>query len=302
MRTWSCEVLSLDMRIAVADNETILTAALRHGVPLSFGCSVGDCGACKLAVIAGEVEQTGPISEATLGFDERALGTVLACRSTPKGNVTVLPLRDDRFVFHRERDMRSHIVEVKALADRMTALELVPEDDVPFAYSPGQYAWLGDDGETPRKVFFSSTIPARRVLFHVPEPCELRTGDNVRVRGPFGRAFLRERHAGPVILAGEGPGRVAIFAILNALAMRRPGRDLIVYVDHDRYSSACIADARKRQPQLRSYRAGDIVDHSWTLCGWKAYVAGPAAFVDRIVGVLRGRGLDLAHVHAETSG
>ena len=51
--------------VAVELGQTILEAALQHGVPYPHGCRSGNCGACKSLLESGEVELS-PYSEFAL--------------------------------------------------------------------------------------------------------------------------------------------------------------------------------------------------------------------------------------------
>ncbi|HEU4622295.1 MAG TPA: 2Fe-2S iron-sulfur cluster-binding protein, partial [Burkholderiaceae bacterium] len=44
---------------AVESGESILAAAMRHGITLPYGCRDGACGTCKAKVLVGTVEH-GP--------------------------------------------------------------------------------------------------------------------------------------------------------------------------------------------------------------------------------------------------
>ncbi|HZC05644.1 MAG TPA: 2Fe-2S iron-sulfur cluster-binding protein [Ktedonobacterales bacterium] len=65
--------------------ETLLTALERQGYHPEFSCRVGACGACKLKVLAGQVN---PVGEA-LSDADRAEGYVLSCIAHPIGDVTL---------------------------------------------------------------------------------------------------------------------------------------------------------------------------------------------------------------------
>ncbi len=69
----------------VRPNETLLAALERHGYRPDFSCRAGACGACKLKVLAGQVE---PVGEA-LSAAERRAGYVLSCIARPLGDVTI---------------------------------------------------------------------------------------------------------------------------------------------------------------------------------------------------------------------
>ena len=69
-------------------HETVLEAALRHGVCLPYGCRNGACGACKGKVLAGEVD-FGPHQAATLTEDEKRAGFALFCCATPRSDLVI---------------------------------------------------------------------------------------------------------------------------------------------------------------------------------------------------------------------
>lgn len=69
----------------VRPSETILAALERHSYRPDFSCRAGACGACRLQVLAGQVDTAGEsLSEA-----ERDEGYVLSCIAHPLGDVTL---------------------------------------------------------------------------------------------------------------------------------------------------------------------------------------------------------------------
>ena len=68
--------------------ETVLSAILRSGASVVFGCRGGGCGTCKMRLISGAVEH-GRCSAAVLPEDERRSGAFLSCQARPTGDVTV---------------------------------------------------------------------------------------------------------------------------------------------------------------------------------------------------------------------
>ena len=63
---------------------TILETAEAHGLELESGCRGGDCGACLLRLLKGEVHYPSTPGYAPLGTDE-----VLACVAQPSGPISV---------------------------------------------------------------------------------------------------------------------------------------------------------------------------------------------------------------------
>ncbi|MFX6118657.1 2Fe-2S iron-sulfur cluster-binding protein, partial [Acinetobacter baumannii] len=63
-------------------SESILTAAIRAGVGLPYGCKNGACGSCKGKLVSGEVEH-GPHQVRALSEHEQQLGHALFCVAKP---------------------------------------------------------------------------------------------------------------------------------------------------------------------------------------------------------------------------
>ncbi len=68
-------------QFTVEGRDTLLTAAVRAGLNLNYGCGNGTCGMCKVRLTAGEVARTMP-SDYPLSEAEKAQGYVLACAHT----------------------------------------------------------------------------------------------------------------------------------------------------------------------------------------------------------------------------
>ncbi len=72
--------------IAVKPGETLLDAGLAAGLPMSYSCAMGGCGACKVVLADGTVASEEPNC---LTAAERDKGYVLACVSRPTSPVTI---------------------------------------------------------------------------------------------------------------------------------------------------------------------------------------------------------------------
>jgi ferredoxin len=68
--------------------ETVLTAILRSGASVMFGCRGGGCGTCKMRLISGQVDH-GRCSAAVLLEEERASGWFLSCQARALSDLTV---------------------------------------------------------------------------------------------------------------------------------------------------------------------------------------------------------------------
>ena len=69
-------------------DETVLSAILRSGAKVVFGCRGGGCGTCKMRLTSGQVEY-GRCSAAVLSEDDKREGSFLSCQARPLSNLTV---------------------------------------------------------------------------------------------------------------------------------------------------------------------------------------------------------------------
>lgn len=77
------------LRIRLLDRETILEALQRRGYVYRTGCRQGNCGICKVRVLAGEVEYPRGISESALSEADRGSGLAITCRGVPAGDIVI---------------------------------------------------------------------------------------------------------------------------------------------------------------------------------------------------------------------
>ncbi|MCY1128532.1 2Fe-2S iron-sulfur cluster-binding protein [Frigidibacter sp. RF13] len=320
-------LLNIGRAITVPDGQTILSAALAEGIDYPHGCKSGRCGNCKSRLASGEVEMLD-FSRFALPPDERDAGLILACRSVPKGPVSVAWLEDEDAVSHPVREMSAEVVGTELLTHDILRLRL-RVDGAPFLYASGQYATLNLPG-VPARDYSMANAPATDVLeFHarrVPDGQtstaihdRLRVGDRLRLTGPRGSAHLRKGHTGPILAVAGGSGLAPILSILQsavAQGMRQPIR---VYVggrdERDLYGldqlaalaarhgnmtvtpvlSAPSAPTDRRTGFLHAAVRADLQD----LDGWKVYTAGPPVMIDALTEVVLASGLQSADLHAD---
>ena len=228
-----------DNRIApVKEDESILDACLREGLPMAFDCRNGGCGVCKCTVLHGEVE-LGPYQESALPDAERQAGRVLACVAKPLTDVEIEyePTGDTaRAVLVHE----ARVVAMDRLADNVMRVRLEVEGGERIAFYAGQYInILLDDGQ--KRAFSFATPP------HEEGPIELhvrlieggrftthvftamKVGDRVRFEGPVGSFFLREDGAKPVIFVAGATGFAPVKSMVEHAFHTGVTRPMVLY-------------------------------------------------------------------------
>ncbi len=209
--------------------ETVLEAAMRHGIILPYSCRNGACATCKGRILSGSVDY-GEYEAHALSDDERAAGMALFCQAVPLEDVVI----EAREISAAEgiviKTLPCRVVNMGKLSHDVMALDLKLPEGERLQYLPGQYVdILLRDGK--RRSFSLASAPRDDALLqlhirHVPGGhfsghvfTRMKERDLLRFRGPLGTFFLRRESERPVILMAGGTGFAPIKAILeHALA------------------------------------------------------------------------------------
>ncbi|WP_227369772.1 2Fe-2S iron-sulfur cluster-binding protein [Halomonas sp. M20] len=217
---------------------TILDAALKAGVPYPHDCRSGECGQCKTQLVQGEVRHDPCLADA-LSSEERKNGLVLACRCQPKTDIVVCwQATDVQLPIFAPASHRATVHEIERVSRSVVRLWLTP-DGAPMKFMAGQYARLRI-GDLPARSYSMANLPGTDLLefhiAHLPEGVvsdhiaqHLQPGDAVHLEGPFGTAYLRDEHEGPLLAVAGGTGLAPILAILRSALSRRPQQVIHLY-------------------------------------------------------------------------
>ncbi|MCB8879976.1 iron-sulfur cluster-binding domain-containing protein [Acidisoma cellulosilytica] len=72
--------------VAIGPEDTVLTAAGKLGIPISYACGDGICGTCRITKLEGAVEMN---HQGGIEDDEVADGEILACCAYPRSNLVL---------------------------------------------------------------------------------------------------------------------------------------------------------------------------------------------------------------------
>ncbi|WP_374439941.1 2Fe-2S iron-sulfur cluster-binding protein [Stella sp.] len=222
--------------IPAEPGKTLLQAALAAGIALPHGCRSGLCGACRVALLDGEIDHD-PHAPAALTAAERARGLILACRARPRGDVRLAlpdarpepPPRPRRFV--------TRVLAADRLGPQVLGLALVPPPGG-LAFRAGQYATLSFAGAAPRDFSFAGLPGDPALVFHLrqsrrPGTAEtagrLRPGDAVTVEAPFGTAYFRPADPAPLLLVAAGTGLAPMLSVARAALAADPDRPVTLF-------------------------------------------------------------------------
>jgi ferredoxin len=78
--------------LSVADDQTVLAAALAAGLELPYSCSAGVCTTCAALLLAGEVDQTDGMG---VSPELQAEGYALLCVAFPRSDLKLETEKED---------------------------------------------------------------------------------------------------------------------------------------------------------------------------------------------------------------
>lgn len=222
-------------QFVVEPDETVLGAAQRAGLALPYSCLSGVCGSCKATLLQGEC--TYPHNPpAALNAVEQARHQVLLCQAVASSDL-VISVREVASVADiPKRKMALWVSEKTKLAPDVMRLTLLPCDDAPLRWLPGQYidVLLADDK---RRAFSIANAPHEggHLELHVRHVAgggftsyvfdELAPGAVLSIEGPLGTFVPREDSERPLLFMAGGTGFAPIKALIEHflhLGTRRP--------------------------------------------------------------------------------
>ncbi|MBI3376002.1 MAG: CDP-6-deoxy-delta-3,4-glucoseen reductase [Betaproteobacteria bacterium] len=223
----------------VEEGEAVLTAALRQGFILPYGCKNGACGTCKAQIISGSVDY-GVYQEKALPPEERTAGKALICQAIPRGDLVI-----EARTVGTAKD-----IPIKTLPCRVQKIERVTEDvailflklpaNERLQFLAGQYIEFLLKDKT-RRSFSMANAPHDDELVqlhvrHVPGGnftdhvfTKMKERDILRFEGPHGTFFLREDSQKPIVFVASGTGFAPIKSIIEYALNKNLERPMTLY-------------------------------------------------------------------------
>jgi ferredoxin-NAD(P)+ reductase (naphthalene dioxygenase ferredoxin-specific) len=270
-------------------------------------------------VMEGSGEQRRPL--------DGEQGVVLACQTYITGPCTIEIPEPDEVVVHPARIVKATVVTIEDLTHDIKRLVLRPAKPVEF--SPGQYVQLQFTPEHARPYSMAGLTGDGSIEFHVRLVPDgrvtgyiahgLRVGDTVKVSGPLGSAYLRRKHAGPMLCVAGGTGLAPILSILRGAVAQGMANSVHLYVGvrspRDIYGVPWLDRLKRALPGLtvhvvvssggnpEVHRCGLVTDaiaqDHGDLRGWRAYLCGSPPMVEAATVLARRKGIAAAHIHAD---
>ena len=274
----------------VAEGESVLEAALRHGYILPYGCKNGACGSCKGRIVSGAVDY-GSYQAKALSDAEKAEGKALFCQAKPLGDLVIEARTVGAAKDIPVKTLPCRVQKMERVADDVIVLELKLPANERLQFLPGQYLeFLLRDGS--RRSFSMANSPEQDELIqlhvrHVPGGQftdhvfgKMKERDILRFEGPHGTFFLREDSEKPIVFVASGTGFAPIKAILEHALRKGIARPMTLYWGGRRPKDLYLNELpAKWASEHANFRYVPVISDALPEDGW----TGRTGFVHRAV-------------------
>lgn len=240
-------ITQFGVSVEVKKGFTILDAALKAGLDYPYACRQGNCSSCKTLLRKGSVDHK-PYDVTALTPEEKADNIILACRAMPTSDCEVEFLEEDENTFSpSKRDCV--VTSVERVTPAVAVVRAKASGAETVLFDAGQFATLTFPGFPAREFSLANKPGAVELEFHVLarnnghvsqfiyEKC--KSGDEFVLNAPFGTAYLRKDHPGPITLVVGGTGLAPAKSIALESLSSLPGREVSLYFSvrhhHDLY-------------------------------------------------------------------
>jgi len=216
------------------DDETVLSAAMRAGVGLPYGCKNGACSSCKGKVVSGSITHR-PHQRRALTEEEEAAGMSLFCCAVPQSDLVLQAREVAGSGDFPVKKMPSRVSTMEKMAPDVIVISLQLPANETLEYRAGQYIeFLLRDGKR-RSYSMASAPGAGPITLHIRHMpgglftdqvfSTMKERDILRFEGPLGTFFVRDDSDKPMVLLASGTGFAPIKAIVEherASGSKRP--------------------------------------------------------------------------------
>lgn len=218
--------LSTGKGFSAQPGESLLEAAKRSSVHLSYSCKTGRCSTCKCKVLSGSTELLQ--DELGLTREEKSDGWILSCVRSAKSELTLEAPDLGEVDIPESRTWPCRINNVNRLAEDVIQvfLRLPPTSD--FRFIPGQYVdIIGPNGVRRSYSLANADFTKKTLELHIRAVeggqmsdywfRQAKPNDLLRLNGPLGTFFLRETAGIDLVFLATGTGIAPVKSILESI-------------------------------------------------------------------------------------
>ena len=302
-------IASSGRSFSARQGETLLNAALRHGVVLPYSCKNGTCASCKCRVVDGKVSY--PYNPPTaLAFNDLYAGWGLSCQAVAEGDVVIEARELEQVADIPVRKLPARVESLHKFTPEIMRLRLKLPKAARLQFLAGQYIdIIQADGK--RRAFSIASAPSESdfIELHIKHVSgggftghvfdSMKNKEILRFEGPLGTFFIRRGSKRPLVLMGGGTGFAPLKSMIEELIEAGDPRPVQLFwgvrTQSDLYARELIERWTQIHPNLRFTPVLAEPDSDWhgarglvhaavldqvaELPDYDVYMSGPPAMV-----------------------
>lgn len=222
-------------------DESILDAAIKHGVNFPYGCKNGFCGQCKAVIETGEVAYDNDELPAGLDQDDHEHGVAFLCQCKAKSDVTLSVAEIDPALSAIQTKTLSCTVEaINKLNHDVAEVVLKTPSDNTLQYLAGQYIDIIYP-EIGMRAFSIANAPhnSQHLELHIRLIedgeftqlvfNEMQPKAKLNIEGPKGSFYLRDKSENAILLVAGGTGFGPVKAMVEHAIEAQIDREIFIY-------------------------------------------------------------------------
>jgi len=225
--------LSSGKKFFAQNGESLLDAARRNSLKLSYSCKTGRCSSCKCKLLCGSTD----LLQEELGLtpEDKAEGWILSCVRSATSDVSLEASDLGDIDIPESRTWPCRIHEINRLADDVVQVFLRLPSSANFNFIPGQYVDIVGPNGIRRSYSLANPDFSKKLLeLHIRAVDggemsdywfgKAKPDDLLRLNGPQGTFFLREVVGADIIFLATGTGIAPVKAMLESMVGLPPER------------------------------------------------------------------------------
>ncbi|RLJ16021.1 CDP-6-deoxy-L-threo-D-glycero-4-hexulose-3-dehydrase reductase [bacterium endosymbiont of Escarpia laminata] len=305
-------------------NDSILEAGLKAGLYLDYGCTSGNCGACKCKVVSGAVRKLRN-HDYVLSAKEQEEGYVLACSNTAISDLVVEVGEAGMAEALPHQKIRAQVKKIELVGESLALMHVQTPRTHSLRFKAGQSVSVTtEDGHAADLYIASCPCDGRNLQFLIFKEDDVGFGDavfdatlarqTVLLEGPKGGFVLQEDSTLPTLfLAKEGGFSPIKSLVEQAITIDNTEGLNLIHVGGNPAGSSLENLCRSWSDSLDNFNytstANDIsadelvqlilnavTDSDRT----EVYIAGPGAWLESVMDVASRKGLDTGVWYKET--